>query len=339
MGDGFTVVSTTAGTGTTITEGDSLTLTAGDGISTTGTSDGVVTIVNTYTSNVSTNLSLGTRTSTTMDVDSSDGDNATLVEADTNNAGLLGSDKWDEIVANTDKVSDVDHNVDTNLSLGTKTTTTMDVDSSDGTNATLIEADTNNAGLLGADKWDEIVANTNHAADSSQAHSDYLINNGDDTTSGIITAAGFYGAILSSVDVPTIDYGDGTTILTSVGEYSGEVIKSGNDTVIAGNLHYLKSDGVWTPANATAESTSVGVLLAVAVGTNSTTHGMLVRGIIQCNGITDTEVVGSRVYVGISSGQITTTVPTSGEFVRVVGYALGTSKIYFNPDSTWVEIA
>ena len=30
-----------------------------------------------------------------------------------------------------------------------------------------------------------------HSQDNSQAHSDYLINNGDDTTSGIITAAGF----------------------------------------------------------------------------------------------------------------------------------------------------
>jgi hypothetical protein len=47
MGDGFTVAATTTGTGTTITEGDSLTIAAGTGISTTGTSDGVVTIANT----------------------------------------------------------------------------------------------------------------------------------------------------------------------------------------------------------------------------------------------------------------------------------------------------
>lgn len=51
MGSGFTVIATTAGTGTTITESDSLTLTAGTGISTTGTSDGVVTIANTITNN------------------------------------------------------------------------------------------------------------------------------------------------------------------------------------------------------------------------------------------------------------------------------------------------
>lgn len=56
---------------------------------------------NAKVSNVSTDLSAGTRTSTTIDVNSSDGTNATLVEADTTNAGILGSDKWDDIVANT----------------------------------------------------------------------------------------------------------------------------------------------------------------------------------------------------------------------------------------------
>ena len=56
--------------------------------------------------NVTTNLSAGTRTATTIKVDSSDGTDATLVEADTTNAGILGSDKWDEIVAATTHVAD-----------------------------------------------------------------------------------------------------------------------------------------------------------------------------------------------------------------------------------------
>jgi len=45
----FTVAATTTGTGTTITDGDSLTIAAGTGITTTGTSDGVVTIASTVT--------------------------------------------------------------------------------------------------------------------------------------------------------------------------------------------------------------------------------------------------------------------------------------------------
>lgn len=50
MGAGFSVAATTTGTGTTITEGETLTLTAGAGISTTGTSDGVVTIATDFSS-------------------------------------------------------------------------------------------------------------------------------------------------------------------------------------------------------------------------------------------------------------------------------------------------
>jgi hypothetical protein len=100
--------------------------------------------------NVSTDLSLGTITATTLDVNSSDGTNATLPEANTTNAGLLGSDKWDEIVANTAKLT----NVSTDLSIGTTTATTLDINSSDGTNATIPAAiATTAAGLLtGSDK-------------------------------------------------------------------------------------------------------------------------------------------------------------------------------------------
>lgn len=106
--------------------------------------------------NVSTDLSEGTNTETTVDVNSSDGSNATLVSASTSRAGLLTKAKFDEIVANTSK----DTNVSTDLSEGTNTETTVDVNSSDGTNATLVAASTSRAGLLTKAKFDEIVANT-----------------------------------------------------------------------------------------------------------------------------------------------------------------------------------
>ena len=55
----FTVAATTTGTGTTITDGDSLTIAAGTGITTTGTSDGVVTIASTVTGDI-TGVTAGT---------------------------------------------------------------------------------------------------------------------------------------------------------------------------------------------------------------------------------------------------------------------------------------
>jgi len=46
----------------------------------------------------------------------------------------------------------------------------------------------------GIDIATDVAANTTHAADSTQAHSDYLINDGNDSTSGTLTAAGFITA-------------------------------------------------------------------------------------------------------------------------------------------------
>lgn len=49
--------------------------------------------------NVSTDLSLGTRTATTMDVNSSDGDNVTLLAANTTQAGLMTEAQFDKLAA------------------------------------------------------------------------------------------------------------------------------------------------------------------------------------------------------------------------------------------------
>ena len=59
--------------------------------------------------NVSTDLSEGTSTETTVDVNSSDGTNATLVAASALRAGLLTKAKFDEIVVNNAKVTNATH--------------------------------------------------------------------------------------------------------------------------------------------------------------------------------------------------------------------------------------
>jgi hypothetical protein len=104
-----------------------------------------------------TNLSQGTRTTTSVDVNSSTGTPATLLEATTLLAGVLSSTKFNEIAANTLKVS----NISTQLSLGTLTSTSMGITSDGGADDVILpEATTSLAGLLSAAKWNEIVANT-----------------------------------------------------------------------------------------------------------------------------------------------------------------------------------
>ena len=109
-------------------------------------------------SNVSTNLSEGTSTNTTVDVNSSDGTNATLASASTSRAGLLSKAKFDEIEVNNNKVSDINHNVSTDLGI-TKSATTNIITSSDGTDATITAATTSNAGLMTKAIFDEHVLN------------------------------------------------------------------------------------------------------------------------------------------------------------------------------------
>ena len=114
--------------------------------------------------NVSTNLSEGTSTTTTVDVNSSDGNNATLVSASTSRAGLLTKAKFDEIVANSLKTSDINHNVSTDLGIS-GTSGARTITSSDGNNAVIPIATTSVSGLLSPGLFDEIDANTAKTSD------------------------------------------------------------------------------------------------------------------------------------------------------------------------------
>ena len=108
--------------------------------------------------NVAGNLSIDSRTGTTLDVATSNGTNVTIPAASDVAAGLLTVAVSASIALNNAKLTNVD--TATNLSEGTATTTTVDVDSSDGSNATLAAATTGRAGLLTAAGFDAIAANT-----------------------------------------------------------------------------------------------------------------------------------------------------------------------------------
>lgn len=108
--------------------------------------------------NVTTNLSEGTATTTTVVIESSDGADATLASASASRAGLLSKAKFDEITANTAKVSDVNHNVSTNLS-ATHNASTVVINSSDGANGTINAATATTAGIMSEAIFDQHVIN------------------------------------------------------------------------------------------------------------------------------------------------------------------------------------
>lgn len=141
--------------------------------------------------------------------------NETLVQGDGGAKGIKTTTVTaGEVAANTAK----DTNVTTNITV-VEAPTNVEIQSSDGTNDTIAAADVTNAGVMTTTMYDEHVVNTAHAIDNTQAHTDYLINNGNDTTTGNLTVAAL---IAGASGIETTDGGNivSTGIITQAGDNS-----------------------------------------------------------------------------------------------------------------------
>ena len=165
-----------------------------------------------------------------------------------------------------------------------------------------------------------------------------VIIHGPVTASGNISSSGnILAPIKAQKNTPTINYGTGAELTPNANDYSGEVIYDGNDSTDAGKIYY-SNNGTWTATDADAAATSTG-LIAVALGSNSTTHGMLLRGMVKLDHDPGGNI-GVALYLSVTAGQASNSAPTgNNDIARVIGYNLGSSgEIYFNPDNTWVEV-
>ena len=119
------------------------------------------------------------------------------------------------------------------------------------------------------------------------------------------------------------------------GSSTGTILSFGSQTVSPGLIYYLNGLGTWTLAN--QSNSGATRMLAIPVGTNAST-GMLLEGILRISSHGFQR--GLPLYLNTTNGGFTTTVPTTpGNYARIVGYAVDTNFIYFNPDKTWVQIA
>ena len=243
-----------------------------------------------------TDLSEGTTTNNTVDVNSSTGTNATLAEASTTRAGVMSKAKFDEVVANTAKdgittaqanaitantakdgittaqanaiIANTakNTNVTTNLSEGTTTNTTVDVNSSDGTNATLAEASTSRAGVMSKAKFDEVVANTAKVGYTDalvDANSNVAANTAKDTN--VTTNLSEGTTTTTTVDVNSSD-GTNATIAAASTSRAGVMSKAKFDEVV---LNTAKNTNVTTNlSEGTVTNTTVDV--NSSDGTNAT---------------------------------------------------------------------
>ena len=139
---------------------------------------------------------------------------------------------------------------------------------------------------------------------------------------------------------------EGTTRILKVtsdtdGDANGDVVYFGGTTsMTTGAIYHYKNDGTWELADADAVATSDG-LLAVALGAASDTNGMLVRGMVTLDH--DPGAIGDVLFLSTTAGDCSATAPSGrADIVGVVGYQVShasNGNVWFNPDSTYVELA
>ena len=145
----------------------------------------------------------------------------------------------------------------------------------------------------------------------------------------------------NAVKFKTVAAGTKTTFAATSstdGDAAGDIVYFSETSTTAGRIYYYTSAGAWELADADAQSSASG-MLAVALGSSSSTHGMLLRGMVTLNH--DPGAVGDTLFLSTAIGQATATAPSgAGDIVRVIGYCLhaSTGQIYFNPDGAFVEV-
>ena len=134
-----------------------------------------------------------------------------------------------------------------------------------------------------------------------------------------------------------LEYG----IPSSDGRASGEIFFGGSaaGSFTFDDLIYMDTSGNWNRViNSSSNSTR---MLGIAIGSNPSVDGVLLRGFVRSSGYGFT--AGSPLYISNSLGAMTTSVGLvgSGDYARIVGYCTNntTDVIYFNPDNTWVRKA
>ena len=130
------------------------------------------------------------------------------------------------------------------------------------------------------------------------------------------------------------------------GEYSGTVaLFTAAEDLTAGEVVYLNSSGKMAKAVATAAATSRAVAMCVASVSADAMGPFLLKGFARFNSEFPTwTTVGGPIYTpeAETSGK---NVPeqaapdTDGDFVQVIGFAVSGDAVYFDPDSTVVEVA
>jgi hypothetical protein len=181
-----------------------------------------------------------------------------------------------------------------------------------------------------------LLAGTSLTASSSviSVDDDFLKNDANDTTSGIVTAAGFTLADAAnvSIGVPLLANADHTTTGITAQMLAGGAIAA-FDLVC---IHSTTQEVVEAAAGAAATSRVIGI--APAAISDTATGTVLLQGFVRDD--TWTWTTGGVLFLSETAGAMTHTAPTTdGAFVQAVGVALSPDVVYINPSIDVMEHA
>lgn len=167
--------------------------------------------------------------------------------------------------------------------------------------------------------------------DATNVASAGAVMDSDFSSNGLMTRTGAGSYSVTTAPSGTIVGTSDTQTLTnkSVQDCNDYISGTINAAASIGNIVYFDTSD-WNQADASSDTTADGPL-----GIYYSSGIILTKGKYTTTGLT----AGAIYYLSETAGGITTTAPTtSGAIVRVIGKALSTTVLYFNPSNTWVEL-
>jgi hypothetical protein len=174
-------------------------------------------------------------------------------------------------------------------------------------------------------------------------------------SSGLVYNGSGSLSIGTSTPKTTLDIhytGSGNPVGLSNDTGGGEIVYFGTSSanLTAGGVYYLNSNGGWESVSSATTGSGHNQLLGIALGTKAGSNGILLNGYFDVTSFySGSFIKGAPVYIQSSSvtrpvvggGYLSSSAPTAADsYVRVVGYGTDTPNvIYFNPDSTYIELS
>lgn len=141
---------------------------------------------------------------------------------------------------------------------------------------------------------------------------------------------------------PTAALGTNTTQIATTAFINSMLFTesaTAGETLVAGNICYLKSDGKYWKTDADAAATSTGRLLMATTSISADASGLFYK--FGARWTTTGLTVGVPYFLSLTAGAIVTDTSSFavGDIIRVVGYAESATVFIFEPSGDWGEVA